>query len=130
MKISWGIMPVEIRQAVEPFVDSLPFPGWVNHVRFESAPDKKGRYAYTIPAYEYRQTTITVYPRFLDLDSQGRRLTLVHEAVHAALSQLHLIAVELKDRFVEDEKAKAFIGEQIRLALESATEDVAQMLTR
>jgi hypothetical protein len=109
-------------------------PLWCSRVRvlYQSCPNEQeqGGNASICVNVEYREATLSILPRWLDRDDEGRHKTLVHEMSHFPTRQIFDLARTIVENAVSDEGMQAILKEQIRVASEAATEDTAQMILR
>jgi hypothetical protein len=131
-----GEWPEDARAAVERALDGLEclLPGWCRDLELHFRQcDSAEETACTSTAYNYREASIYVRPRWLVEPPERRREILTHELVHVLVAPLAILIDQLNDEFVcrdDAPKTHGFVGARINEAHEAVTCDVAAAITR
>lgn len=129
-------VPAEMRASVDKQLEWVRHlvPAWCQRIRVYYKPkpnDDERDYNASIEVNpEYRTAHINLLPNWLELSEDDRHHTLVHELAHFPTIQLHDLAESIIKKLVADENVKELLLDQLRLASEAATEDLALMILR
>jgi hypothetical protein len=123
--------PVEVQKLISPYLDKWKFliPGWVQTLflmfEYESS---DGTVIENISSYEYRRTTLIVYPYWLKHNFFEEQF-LVHDLIHTFYSPVYYYAQSVIDSSVPDDNfAKSILKDTITQYNESATQDLTKVM--
>lgn len=107
-------------------------PVWCARLRITFTPDSDDRsLAHAEADVEYRQARIVIRPLYLTGEEDERRATMAHEVAHLILWPLSQFADLLARESTEAESSgRRMVEEQLRIATETVTEDVARAIAR
>lgn len=136
LKVFWGFMPIEIRESVEPILDTYLFliPPWVSRLYVDYwAVHEKGEQvngsADTSP--EYRHAYLHVHASWLAQNPWERRHTILHELSHVLTLLPGDWAFKMIERTYSEAEApllRATLTEELRFRVEAANEDLTLAL--
>lgn len=129
-----GGVKAEVAAAIRKYRKALP--PWLARLQVEYASkaegdDVRGAIAAVRVMEEYRHATMTIYGERWHgtLESERDRI-IVHELMHTYGTRLADVANELLGPIEEDDVVGRAMEETLRRAVESQTEDLAQMVVR
>lgn len=115
----------EIQKFLTPYLWMIPT--WVHKITITLA-ESEGNLAGMRTRFQYREVDLDICPEWFIRTDEVKADAILHELCHMHNYQIFDFADRLIDKFIEDEKTKEVLSDELTRYLEGGTQDLTRAI--